>query len=74
MVTLKKVGEMFIEHRDRCCICLNPLKNCDLIIRNVPVYMGTVMSILEEDKRYNQKWSICENCGCIQLLELLPLE
>jgi hypothetical protein len=65
---------MFIEHRDRCCICLNPLKNCDLMIRNVPVYMGTVMSIREEDKKYNQKWSICKNCGCIQLLDLLPLK
>lgn len=65
---------MFIEHRNRCCICLNPLKNCDLMIRNVPVYMGTAMSIREEDKKYNQKWSICKNCGCIQLLELLPLE
>ena len=53
---------------------LKSFKNCDLMIRNVPVYMGTVMSIREEDKKYNQKWSICKNCGYIQLLELLPLE
>ena len=65
---------MLTKKRDRCCICSNLLENEDLVIKNVPIYMGTVRSTFKEDKKYDQKWVICKKCGCIQLLELLPLE
>jgi hypothetical protein len=64
---------VFTKKRDKCCICLNLLENEDLIIKNVPIYMGTVLSTYKEDKKYDQKWVICKKCGCIQLLELIPL-
>jgi SAM-dependent methyltransferase len=35
--------------------------------------MGATES-LSEDKFANQEWGICEDCGCIQLIYLLPLE
>ena len=65
---------MIITKRDTCCICSELLYREDLVIRNVAVYMGTVLTVSEEDKTYDQKWSVCKKCGCIQLLELLPLE
>jgi hypothetical protein len=65
---------MIITKRDICCICSELLNREDLVIRNVAVYMGTVLAVSEEDKKYDQKWGICKKCGCIQLLELLPLE
>jgi hypothetical protein len=65
---------MIITKRDTCCICSELLYREDLVIRNVAVYMGTVLAVSEEDKTYDQKWSVCKKCGCIQLLELLPLE
>jgi hypothetical protein len=64
---------MATKKRDTCCICANKLENVVLVINNVPVYMGTVPPRYIDDKKYDQKWAICTNCGCIQLLELLPL-
>ena len=63
---------MTTKKRDKCCICADLLDNAVLVINDVPVYMGTVLPTYMEDKKHDQKWAVCKNCGCIQLLELLP--
>lgn len=64
---------MTVKKRNACCICTYTLENLDLVLNEVPVYMGTVPPTYADDKKYNQKWSICENCGCIQLTDLISL-
>lgn len=64
---------MTIKERDKCCICADTLDDAVLVINDVPVYMGTVLPAYEQEKKHDQKWAVCKNCGCIQLLELLPL-
>ena len=64
---------MTTKKRGKCCICADVLDNAVLVINDVPVYMGTVLPTYMEDKKHDQKWAVCKNCGCIQLLELLPL-
>jgi len=63
-----------INSRDKCCICKGIDLYEKLTIENFPVYMGTVLSVCEEDKKYDQNWGICKKCGCIQLLDLVPLQ
>ncbi len=36
--------------------------------------MGTTKKLIEKDLFADQVWGVCENCGCLQLQELLPLE
>jgi 2-polyprenyl-3-methyl-5-hydroxy-6-metoxy-1,4-benzoquinol methylase len=59
--------------RTNCCIC----GSIDLVKRlkidNFPVYMGTTNSDSSLDLFKDQTWIKCEKCGCLQLLELLPL-
>jgi hypothetical protein len=45
-----------------------------MVIRNVAVYTGTVLMMVEEDNKYNQKYGIDKKCGCIQPFHLLTLE
>ena len=59
--------------RTKCCICgsfslIESLKICSF-----PIYMGTTTSDPSLDLFMDQKWVMCEKCGCLQLLELIPL-
>jgi hypothetical protein len=59
--------------RNKCAICDDVLDTVDFALDNFPIYMGTTLNPIKQDKTYNQKWAMCENCGCIQLTELLSL-
>lgn len=54
-------------------MCGFSLGTPDFVLSNFPIYMGTTLSTSERDKNSDQKWTICSNCGCIQLIELIPL-
>jgi hypothetical protein len=43
-------------------------------IADFPVYMGTTDMPEAQDKYANQMWGKCQKCGCLQLMQLLPLE
>jgi 2-polyprenyl-3-methyl-5-hydroxy-6-metoxy-1,4-benzoquinol methylase len=45
-----------------------------LSFENFPIYMGTTDNEISNDLFYEQKWVECSKCGCLQLLNLLPLE
>ena len=55
-------------------MCGVSLGTPDFVLSNFPIYMGTTLRPSELDKNYDQKWTICNNCGCIQLIELVPLD
>ena len=59
--------------RNKCVICDDVLGTVDFILENFPIYMGTTLDPIKQDKTYDQKWAICKKCGCIQLFELIPL-
>ncbi len=41
--------------------------------RDFPVYMGCTDDPPDDDPTHDMAWSICRDCGCIQLTELVPL-
>lgn len=57
--------------RTSCIVCEGSLKE---IVRfeKFPVYMG--ISNHDEDTFQDMIWSVCESCGCVQLLELIDPE
>lgn len=59
--------------RSRCCICDSSRLDSYIVIPNFPIYMGTTLSLEEEDIFHNQTWVVCQECGCLQLAELIPL-
>ena len=60
------------EARKTCCICSSKNLKPKKTIENFPVYMGTTDEAEDQDHFINQVWGVCEECGCIQLLELMP--
>lgn len=60
--------------RNECCICgsanLSELKK----ISHFPAYMGVTRQPIEDDLFFDQNWGNCDDCGLLQLLELLPLD
>lgn len=60
--------------RDRCVIDgslrLAPLHT----FPQFPVWMGCTDAAVEDDLRHDMCWAICEDCGTIQLTELIPLD
>jgi len=61
--------------RQRCSCPLCDGENAELLraIPNYPVFMGCVNHIKDEDKRLDQTWFLCTDCGCIYLRDLAPL-
>jgi hypothetical protein len=59
--------------RNECCICRGTDLHEKLTIASFPVYMGVTTSIKDSDLFSSQTWVECQNCGCLQLKELLPL-
>ncbi len=59
--------------RKNCCICGSKELRISLKIENFPVYMGvTNNEDISSDVFFDQTWGQCEDCGCLQLINLLP--
>ena len=59
--------------RDSCCVCGSTNLIEKLKIEEFPVYMGVTVENQNHDKFFDQIWVECFECGCLQLLKLLPL-
>jgi hypothetical protein len=60
--------------RIRCVLCESKfLKSYRKLIK-FPIYMGVTELPLDSDIFMDQEWAICENCSCLQLNNLVPLE
>lgn len=60
--------------RDNCIIC-----NCKDIkevyrFKEFPIYMGVSTGTYNEDIRQDMSFGECDQCGCIQLKKLIPLD
>ena len=60
--------------RTQCCICQSSSLNEFYSRDRVPVYMGATSQSPDLDVFEKQVWLICENCGIVQLRDLLDLE
>lgn len=62
-----------VSARKKCCICGNSKLVDKLIFKEFPIYMGVTKNDKSNDVFASQNWVECTNCGCLQLLNLLPL-
>jgi 2-polyprenyl-3-methyl-5-hydroxy-6-metoxy-1,4-benzoquinol methylase len=60
--------------REECCICGSRDLQYRLNFEKVPIYMGVTNNDSSKDQFFDQTWVLCNTCGCIQLLKLLPLK
>ena len=60
--------------RNKCCICNYNIFTEKILLKNIPVYCGTTDDKIEADIFHDQLWVECNNCGCLQLKYLLPLD
>ena len=68
------IDSALISNRNYCCVCEIGGIEIHRIFKNFPVYMGTTKQQIESDLRSDQVWGKCRNCGCLQLMKLLPLD
>lgn len=59
--------------RTECVICTKPDLQHLHTFPKFPIFMGAKEDA-GKDQFEDQRWGICEGCGCIQLLELIPLD
>jgi len=60
--------------RIRCVLCESKyLKSYRKLVK-FPIYMGVTDRPVSSDVFMDQEWSICENCSCLQLSSLVPLD
>jgi 2-polyprenyl-3-methyl-5-hydroxy-6-metoxy-1,4-benzoquinol methylase len=59
--------------RKDCCICGSHELQESLNFEKFPIYMGVTNVESAKDQCFDQTWVGCNICGCIQLLNLLPL-
>jgi len=60
--------------RDSCVLCgSNSLISYKDLTR-FPIYMGVTDQPIGNDIYIDQKWAVCMDCSCLQLVELMPLE
>jgi 2-polyprenyl-3-methyl-5-hydroxy-6-metoxy-1,4-benzoquinol methylase len=67
------VNLLKINVRKNCCICAESKLVDKLIFEEFPIYMGVTKNDKSTDILSSQTWVECTNCGCLQLLNLLPL-
>jgi 2-polyprenyl-3-methyl-5-hydroxy-6-metoxy-1,4-benzoquinol methylase len=60
--------------RNKCCICESIDLKFFFEILKFPIFMGTTLDSQTEDIFQDQKWVLCDKCGCLQLSELIPLK
>jgi hypothetical protein len=61
-------------HRTQCVVCQHSHLEPLYTFTNFPVFMGCTTEPPETDLRMDMCWTICPECGTIQLGELVPLE
>jgi 2-polyprenyl-3-methyl-5-hydroxy-6-metoxy-1,4-benzoquinol methylase len=61
------------ETREICCICGHNDLIQKVTIKKFPIYMGVTNQNEKLDEYFDQIWAECSKCGCLQLLNLLPL-
>lgn len=59
--------------RTECCICGSQELQQRLKFEKFPIYMGVTDTEPFMDKFFDQTWIECNVCGCLQLLNLLPV-
>ena len=65
---------MKVIKRISCVLCESKiLKNYRKLVK-FPIYMGVTELPINCDIFMDQEWAICENCLCLQLTNLVPLE
>jgi len=60
-------------HRERCVVDGSQRLRHLHRFPEFPVFMGCTADRPEDDLRHDMHWMICEDCGTIQLSELIPL-
>jgi len=59
--------------RINCVICSSSSMEPLVSFKSYPMFMG-ISKNPSEDLSFDQDWSICSECGCVQLKKLVPLE
>ncbi len=72
---ISREAEVILEivKRTNCCICGSDSFKSALEIAKFPILMGTTLQEKSFDIFHDLRWATCSSCGCIQLLELIPL-
>ena len=65
MKTIKRIS---------CVLCESRFLKSYRKLVKFPIYMGVTELPVNSDIFMDQKWAICENCLCLQLTDLVPLE
>ena len=60
--------------RNSCVLCESVLLKSYKKLLKFPIYMGVTELPINSDIFMDQEWAICENCLCLQLTSLVPLE
>lgn len=68
------INSALIANRKNCCVCEIGEIETHRTFKDFPVYMGTTKRQIKSDLRSDQVWGKCTNCGCLQLMQLLPLD
>jgi 2-polyprenyl-3-methyl-5-hydroxy-6-metoxy-1,4-benzoquinol methylase len=63
-----------LSERKNCVTCETGELKHHRTINQFPVYMGTTNKSRKDDLFADQIWGECQNCGCLQLQQLLPLD
>lgn len=64
---------MKLVERNSCVVCSSEKMNDIQTIENCPIYMG-ISKKSSSDIFETQNWSICCECGCVQLSKLIPMD
>jgi 2-polyprenyl-3-methyl-5-hydroxy-6-metoxy-1,4-benzoquinol methylase len=73
-VEKRKIQPHQLTERKSCVTCESGELSHHRTIKQFPVYMGTTTKSQEKDVFADQIWGKCQNCGCLQLQQLLPLD
>ena len=68
-----KIRSSEVITRENCCLCGSQELQHRLNLKKFPIYMGVTNKDYSSDQFFDQTWVECNNCGCLQLLKLLPL-
>ena len=60
--------------RYSCVLCESNFLRSYKNLTKFPIYMGVTERPISDDIYMDQKWAVCQDCFCLQLVELVPLE
>jgi hypothetical protein len=61
-------------NRYKCVVCESDFLKSYRDLVKFPIYMGVTELPMNSDIFMDQEWAVCENCFCLQLISLVPLE